>query len=988
MLFKIDNNRGVTLVEMVIAITIAAIIAIIAANYFARESGTTERYISSTQLRQNVRAAMDLIVREARMIGYNPTTDFDLPEWVVDFDTDESTETWFANSTDELIIIANLNGDNDVDDEDEKIFYWYDAADSIIYRKTENPDNTEIVLENIADLQFEGRDVNDNPATDWKYMQKIVISMTGRVRVGRPKGGDDGYKNFSMNASVILRNVTPETDTDFPCVDTYIPPDEATDVSVSNNLILIFDEYVYAQSGGYIKLYKKTNDELIQSFDVTFAISGSGTTTITANPSPDLDVSTDYYVQIDATAFDDASGNSYAGIADETTWNFTTAANPNPQVSDFSPDDDSTDVPASKDLIITFDKAVDAETGGFIELYRTTGDVLIQSFDVENDITGTGSTTITANPSQNLVFSTDYYVKICATAFDDALSNSYAGIADETTWNFTTSANPDPLVSDFSPDDDSTDVPASKDLIITFDKVVEAESGYIKLYKTDGDVLIQSFDVENDITGTGSTKITANPTSDLEFETGYYVQIDADAFDDVSSNSYAGIADKTTWNFTTAADIVPVVFDFSPDDDSTNVPASKDLIITFNEVVDAESGYIKLYKTIGDVLVQNFDVTSAISGSGTTTITANPTSDLDFSTDYYVQIDADAFDDVSSNSYTGIADNTTWNFTTEEEGGFSGWQYSQKLGINTTSGGAGVSGDVQNFPLLVRLTSSNFTFSQARGDGHDIRFSSANGSTPLFFERERWDPGSSRAEFWVLIPTVLGNDDEQYIKMYWGNPGAEDASTPEMVFDVNNDFSAVWHLATDDYSNATSNDYDGSNDGITNTTGMVGGGKYFSGWPDDIEINVTGGGPSLSTFTTSFWFQLETNRDGCILGDDDNNYIFIQTTFGSALAFVGNGSEYKSNVDLSNNNWYYGVLTQSGPTVSFYVNGVFDRSVNRAFTMDFKIIGNTGSAWPNETVFQGKLDEIRISSVDRCPDWIKLSYKTQKTGSTVVSVIP
>jgi hypothetical protein len=32
-----------------------------------------------------------------------------------------------------------------------------------------------------------------------------------------------------------------------------------------------------------------------------------------------------YYVQIDVTAFDDLVGNSYAGISDTTTWNFTTA---------------------------------------------------------------------------------------------------------------------------------------------------------------------------------------------------------------------------------------------------------------------------------------------------------------------------------------------------------------------------------------------------------------------------------------------------------------------------------------------------------------------------------------------------------------------------------------------------------------------------------------------------------------------------------------
>ena len=53
------------------------------------------------------------------------------------------------------------------------------------------------------------------------------------------------------------------------------------------------------------------------------------------------------------------------------------------------------------------------------------------------------------------------------------------------------------------------------------------------------------------ITKTGSTQYIINPSSDLEEQTSYYVQIDATAFDDASGNSYAGISDTTTLSFTT-----------------------------------------------------------------------------------------------------------------------------------------------------------------------------------------------------------------------------------------------------------------------------------------------------------------------------------------------------------------------------------------------------------------------------------------------------
>ena len=47
-------------------------------------------------------------------------------------------------------------------------------------------------------------------------------------------------------------------------------------------------------------------------------------------------------------------------------------------------------------------------------------------------------------------------------------------------------------------------------------------------------------------------KVTIDPSSDLESGTEYYVLIDAEAFECLDGDEYAGISDATTWNFTTA----------------------------------------------------------------------------------------------------------------------------------------------------------------------------------------------------------------------------------------------------------------------------------------------------------------------------------------------------------------------------------------------------------------------------------------------------
>jgi hypothetical protein len=116
----------------------------------------------------------------------------------------------------------------------------------------------------------------------------------------------------------------------------------------------------------------------------------------------------------------------------------------------------------------------------------------------------------------------------------------------------------------------------------------------------------------------------------------------------------------------------PVVSVYIPEDDSVDFDVSGNLVLSFSKAVDVETGNISIYKSEDDSLFEQIDVTSdQVTGSGTTTITIDPTDSLSGSTEYYVLIDATAFDDESSNSFAGISDTTTWSFTTEATGGGS-----------------------------------------------------------------------------------------------------------------------------------------------------------------------------------------------------------------------------------------------------------------------------------------------------------------------------
>ena len=121
----------------------------------------------------------------------------------------------------------------------------------------------------------------------------------------------------------------------------------------------------------------------------------------------------------------------------------------------------------------------------------------------------------------------------------------------------------------------------------------------------------------------------------------------------------------TSLSFTTPDIIPPTLTSSVPADDAILVNVGSDIVLNFSEVVDVETGNIVIYKTSDNSVIETIDVTSnQVTGSGTNQITINPTNDLESLTEYYLKIDATAFDDQSGNSYAGISNTTTLSFTT------------------------------------------------------------------------------------------------------------------------------------------------------------------------------------------------------------------------------------------------------------------------------------------------------------------------------------
>lgn len=126
----------------------------------------------------------------------------------------------------------------------------------------------------------------------------------------------------NKTGSTAIGGVQTIKDVTAPTVTTLSPLDNATNVAITSNLVLTFNENVVKGTGNI--LIKRVSGDAIErtiavgSTDVTVA-----NNVVTINPPSDLLNNVAYYVEIPAGAFEDLAGNDYTGISGNALWNFT-----------------------------------------------------------------------------------------------------------------------------------------------------------------------------------------------------------------------------------------------------------------------------------------------------------------------------------------------------------------------------------------------------------------------------------------------------------------------------------------------------------------------------------------------------------------------------------------------------------------------------------------------------------------------------------------
>ena len=194
-------ERGFTLVEMIMAMALGMVVLSAVIGVFQLHQHAIVVQEQTIEAIQTVRAAMDMICREARMAGYNPTG---------------APFHGIVYQAGVLHIFADVRGDfandppdGDTNDANEDIIYRYDPKKRQITRNTgggHQPFAENIEAFSVVHLDHQGKTTQST-----EHIRQIRISITARVaRQGLILQAQRVFRSFRLSTLVTPPNLSIE----------------------------------------------------------------------------------------------------------------------------------------------------------------------------------------------------------------------------------------------------------------------------------------------------------------------------------------------------------------------------------------------------------------------------------------------------------------------------------------------------------------------------------------------------------------------------------------------------------------------------------------------------------------------------------------------------------------------------------------------------------------------------------------------------------
>lgn len=167
--YVLINKRAFSLVELMVALAMATIFitaTLTIADMSIVTYGAQER-VSDAQ--QSVRAALDLMVRDIRMAGYDPMALNAAPTTGIGILAASETSLQFS---------ADLNADQVNNGGAEDLTYYYDADNKRLRQKEGGEAYPQTFIENVSAMKFSYFDANGDPTERLDDIVTVVVTLT------------------------------------------------------------------------------------------------------------------------------------------------------------------------------------------------------------------------------------------------------------------------------------------------------------------------------------------------------------------------------------------------------------------------------------------------------------------------------------------------------------------------------------------------------------------------------------------------------------------------------------------------------------------------------------------------------------------------------------------------------------------------------------------------------------------------------------------
>lgn len=323
------------------------------------------------------------------------------------------------------------------------------------------------------------------------------------------------------------------------------------------------------------------------------------------------------------------------------------------------------------------------------------------------------------------------------------------------------------------------------------------------------------------------------------------------------------------------------------------------------------------------------------------------------------------------------------------------WQYRREITIDHTKveDVSNPSTTYADFPVLVYATG----LSGIKANGADIRFTASDGVTELPREIEYYAGGTLYAWVKVTLTKDSGDSSDDEFYMYYGNPAATEPA-PDSTYGSENvwasNFTAVWHLEEtsgtieDSTAKAKDGTYSGSDWDPANT--KIDGALGFDGYNDEVDMgNEYNSDLDMygKSFTWECWYDTDSFASGTWA-----RLIAMRHDYNDYYQFVGDGDNDKVQFYSQKGGNVYGYAMSSPPSGWVHIAATFNNSTNQIIfyvnaAPRTDSVGNCGDGddthfrlgrrQDNSGLYDGVLDEVRISSTVRSADWIATEYTNQ-----------